>query len=359
MERRLKCVDLFSGVGGLSLALAPVLDHVLYCDIDERCRKVLQKHMDAGELQPAPIVQDVRCTQEIVDLCSGTQIDIILSSSSCVGFSSAGHRKGLAHPETSLFGETCKLASTLRPVYVFLENVAGIAKEIPTITQMLSDAGYDMRWTTWKACDEGAWHVRKRWFALCTRKDYVADPTVIFYMQEALRAMPRYEWDIVHHPAHMIAKDPCDMKKNNELLNRLRMMGNSVVPDQARYAFVHLLENPSEFRSGTVTGGFAPPTRDGRRDTRKDITLDPALFTGRDRRAVKKASPFIERQVTSRYFMTPRHSMTHATNKLTERTAYDLPTQLRFMQGCTGPRDGYANPQFIEFLMGFPIGWTA
>ena len=39
--RLLKCLDVFSGIGGFSLALKDVCKTVAYCEIDEGCQKVL------------------------------------------------------------------------------------------------------------------------------------------------------------------------------------------------------------------------------------------------------------------------------------------------------------------------------
>jgi len=48
-------LDLFSGIGGLSLALAPWVRPVAYCEIDSYCQGVLLSRFVDGQLPPAPI----------------------------------------------------------------------------------------------------------------------------------------------------------------------------------------------------------------------------------------------------------------------------------------------------------------
>lgn len=53
-------LDLFSGCGGLTLALAPWVRPAAYCEIDPAARAVLLGRMADGELPIAPIWDDVR-----------------------------------------------------------------------------------------------------------------------------------------------------------------------------------------------------------------------------------------------------------------------------------------------------------
>jgi len=57
--RKLKTLDLFSGIGGFALALKPFSKIVGYCEIDDYCRKVLSARMVTGDIDTAPIFSDV------------------------------------------------------------------------------------------------------------------------------------------------------------------------------------------------------------------------------------------------------------------------------------------------------------
>ena len=53
-KRKMRALDLFSGVGGLALALLPFVEHVGYCEIDAYCRRVLAARMREHALPRAP-----------------------------------------------------------------------------------------------------------------------------------------------------------------------------------------------------------------------------------------------------------------------------------------------------------------
>jgi DNA (cytosine-5)-methyltransferase 1 len=60
-----------------------------------------------------------------------------------------------------------RLAKEIKPTFIFLENVAAIrAKGLNRVGQELARAGYDCRWDFVSAREVGAPHIRKRWFCL-------------------------------------------------------------------------------------------------------------------------------------------------------------------------------------------------
>lgn len=52
-------LDLFSGIGGISLALQPWVRTVAYCEIARYAQSVLLSRMQTGELEIAPIWDDI------------------------------------------------------------------------------------------------------------------------------------------------------------------------------------------------------------------------------------------------------------------------------------------------------------
>lgn len=78
-------VSLFSGIGGIDLALKPHCHTRLYCEIDLACRQVLQARMASGQLHEAPIHADVTTLtkQTLQDLLGSTPIDIITGGFPC------------------------------------------------------------------------------------------------------------------------------------------------------------------------------------------------------------------------------------------------------------------------------------
>ena len=173
-------LSLFSGIGGIDVAVKLVLPDVktiAYVEKDASCQTVLRARMADGSLDAARIIDDIR---NMSDMEAEEPIDIIFGGFPCQPFSLAGKRKE-ADDDRNLWPEFINTITTLRPRYVFLENVPGILtskQHEPYILTILADlyqGGYDAEWGTFKASDIGAPHKRERWFCLAWRRD-LADP---------------------------------------------------------------------------------------------------------------------------------------------------------------------------------------
>ena len=120
--------------------------------------------MSEGELTPAPIWDDI---QTLNGSHFDKQIDIIVGGFPCQDISVAGNGEGLAGERSGLFFEVCRLVKEISPTFVFLENVPAIrTRGLRTVVRELTDLGYDCRWTSVSAAEVGAPHLRKRWFLL-------------------------------------------------------------------------------------------------------------------------------------------------------------------------------------------------
>ena len=172
-------LSLFSGIGGIDVAVKLVLPDVktiAYVEKDASCQTVLRARMADGSLDAARIIDDIR---NMSDMEAEEPIDIIFGGFPCQPFSLAGKRKE-ADDDRNLWPEFINTITTLRPRYVFLENVPGILtskQHEPYILTILADlyqGGYDAEWGTFKASDIGAPHKRERWFCLAWRRDLAA-----------------------------------------------------------------------------------------------------------------------------------------------------------------------------------------
>jgi DNA (cytosine-5)-methyltransferase 1 len=156
-------LDLFTGIGGITLALRGYVTPVAYCEIEPYCQSVLLQRMSEGNLPKAPIWDDVR-TLPASEL---PRIDIIYGGSPCQDLSVAGRKAGLDGERSGLFFEIVRLAKELRPTFLFLENVPGIrTRGLDRVLQELTEARHDCRWTMLSAAEVGALHRRERWFLL-------------------------------------------------------------------------------------------------------------------------------------------------------------------------------------------------
>jgi DNA (cytosine-5)-methyltransferase 1 len=85
-------IDLFSGIGGMQLALKGYTKTVLYCDIDKYCSAVLSERISDGLLDPAPIHSDIKNLHLSPHF---PNVQMICGGFPCVDLSSIGLQNGI------------------------------------------------------------------------------------------------------------------------------------------------------------------------------------------------------------------------------------------------------------------------
>ncbi|MDO5116379.1 MAG: DNA cytosine methyltransferase [Synergistaceae bacterium] len=153
----MKALSLFSGIGGLDLAAeAAGIKTVAFCEIDPFCREVLAKHWPG-----VPIFEDVFALRgEDV----GT-VDVIHGGFPCQPFSLAGRQRG-RDDERYLWPEFSRLVGEIKPLWVVAENVPGIYKHdvAGAVCEDLERQGYAVGIWNYEAACVGAPHRRSRVF---------------------------------------------------------------------------------------------------------------------------------------------------------------------------------------------------
>lgn len=244
---RMRGLDLFSGIGGLSLALEEWVKPIAYCENDRYAQSVLLSRMSTGELSVAPIWDDV-CTLRAADLPS--KIDIVYGGFPCQNIALVGHGIGLEGEQSGLYWQLHRLIQETSPTFVFLENVPGIrTRGLREVVESLTKLGYDCRWTIVSAAEVGAKHIRKRWFLLAhsssERRQQIPGRAFGYESENERRETetdhqpkcPPQEniWQSSHADLHGVVNGLPNK------LERTRAMGNAVVPKQAKAAFSRLL----------------------------------------------------------------------------------------------------------------------
>ena len=165
-------LSLFSGIGGIDVALSEYVRPIAYCEIDPYCQGVLFSRMARRDLSIAPIWPDINTlhTRKSGGLpCE--HIDIIYGGFPCQDISVAGHGKGLEGERSGLFFEIVRLCSEIKPRFIFLENVPAITSRGGVeVVRQIASMGYDCRWCIISAASVGALHRRERWFLLAHTK---------------------------------------------------------------------------------------------------------------------------------------------------------------------------------------------
>ena len=159
----LQHIDVFSGIGGFTLALRNVSKPVLYCEIDRDAQAVLKHQMSVGSIGKAPIIPDVADLRAYMK--SKRVPDILTAGFPCDGMSSAGLKQGLKHPETALIGKVVELLQTIKVPLVILENSPSMKSECG-FSKQFERLGYEWVSTTAHAYIANLPQRRNRWFAV-------------------------------------------------------------------------------------------------------------------------------------------------------------------------------------------------
>ena len=155
----MRMLDLFSGIGGFSLAAQWVwgedLEIVGFCENEPYPHKVLKKNFPG-----VPIHEDITK----LDGKEFKNIDLITGGFPCQDISIAGRGAGVKEGTRSgLWFDLLRIIRDVRPRYALIENVPMLTIRGGTrVISDLTEIGYDAEWTIISAKDVGAWHRRKR-----------------------------------------------------------------------------------------------------------------------------------------------------------------------------------------------------
>jgi len=253
MKGKLYALDLFSGIGGNSIGLKDYIQTVAYCEADRHAQAVLLSRMSAGDLPVAPICTDIL---GLDGYSFRGKVDIIIAGFPCQDISVAGKGAGLEGERSGLFFEIIGLAKEIQPTFLFLENVPAIrTRGLDTVIQELTEAGYDCRWTMLSAADVGAPHKRERWFCLARRRlpnsrsehdqsEFGSmEQTSCEGQQQIRRDGPNCMGPSKLESLNWETEPDMDRVVNGLPLrvDRIKRLGNAVVPEQARAAFEILM----------------------------------------------------------------------------------------------------------------------
>lgn len=187
-------LDLFSGIGGFSLAVDSVwknAEHV-FCEIDPFCQAILKKHWPN-----APIYEDIRtltnakgkqalATEQgrfhTKPCIPDTGVSLLTGGFPCQPFSNAGKRKG-TNDERHLWPEMRRVIQEFSPHYVVAENVRGLLSidggmVFEQVCLDLEALGYETQPFLIPACAVNAPHRRDRiWVVACNTQHDGHAPT--------------------------------------------------------------------------------------------------------------------------------------------------------------------------------------
>jgi DNA (cytosine-5)-methyltransferase 1 len=265
--------SLFSGIGGIDLGLERAgMKIVWQSEIEPFACRILAKHWPT-----VPNIGDAA----VVDWSEVEQPDVVAGGFPCQPVSAAGVKRAQADKRW-LWPLFASAVRHLRPRYVIVENVVGLlstagGRAAQEVFGDLAELGYDAEWASIPAAAVGAPLLRYRIF-IVARRD-VAEPEILsirprlrpdepasqrwgrlgdLHGPDRVRPCPSCgedwcEWHLAHR-ADCGCSDPWDESEDPDFgwwatepgvgrmvdglpyrLDRLRCLGNAVVPQVAEY----------------------------------------------------------------------------------------------------------------------------
>ena len=217
-------LDLFTGIGGFSIALREIARPVAYCEIEPKVQAILMSRMSTNELHTAPIWDDVRTLS--VDVLPET-IDIVYGGFPCQPWSSAARGRNKAD---GMHKEFARIVNECQPTFLFAENTA------PEALRALADLlpSYQTAILELDAAALGAPHIRRRSWLLGYADEngesaFASDVEMAGVQTNAEAFWPHYP------PDSFRVVDGLPFR-----MDATRALGNAVAPEHARAAF-HIL----------------------------------------------------------------------------------------------------------------------
>ena len=259
MDPHLRALSLCAGIGGLDLAARRVLGArtIGLVEREAAALEVLAARMEDGTLDPAPAWSDLATFD---GRPWAGAVDLIMAGYPCPPFSSAGLQRG-EEDERHLWPEVERIVREVGPSVVLLENVAGhLRLGFDGVLAGLAGLGFDAEWVLARASDAGAPHRRERLFVLAYTRGRGREVLRRCRLLDRERQArggdpdrcgphvgwppgPRADWSGVPEHLHPAIEPPLRGGADGvpSRLDRLRLLGNAVCPQQAEHAIRLLL----------------------------------------------------------------------------------------------------------------------
>jgi len=267
-------LSLYSGIAGLELGISHVIptNTVAYCERELSCIRLLIKRAEEGLLDAAPIYTDVSTFPDSFP----EPVDIICAGFPCQPWSWANTSEVRGESdERNGWPDTIRIIRSLRPSYVFLENVPNLLNDpyFGTILGELAEAGFNAEWSCFTGQDINIPQIRERLFILAYpdeerlegrpfRELRLSDKRISWKGESGLGDLPLFPpspadirgWTQVWKEMPDFKPAICRMAPGiSERVAELQAYGNSVIPAMGAFAFrtlaksveKHMVKTPS------------------------------------------------------------------------------------------------------------------
>ena len=408
--KKLKTLSFFSGIGGIELGLQEYIDLCGMCEMDPFNLEILKRHY------PEVTLYD-NIDNFPLSSSSFLETDLIIAGSpfqECNKTDPKSHRfKGKS---ISLVWKLLEIVDSYQPRFLFLENSSNLVNNVLyDIIQRLDLLGYDSRWITLSSTKVGALHRRNKFFLLaCRRAHKISKPSnphlITHCHTRNLIPLPS-NLESLLSDNHLWREEPdisrvtASYPPSSRIKNRIRSIGNAVIPHQARQAFRLLLmlnissttRNQSLEQSQTLS--LVETLEYSWKDSQKYLIPIDVYMTRPDSSGILMNDRYYKFPTfPTKCFNTPVYPPTiqrfQSTHSIPTPTSMEYIIRTHTKKSCPGANksislnqylamfptrntslpeithDGYLvdktllletkipNPQWLEWLMGFPLDWT-
>lgn len=319
-----RVLSLCSGVGGLDLGLKlamPTSRTVAYMEIEAYACEILVKRMQEKILDPAPLWSNIK-SFDGKPWCG--KVDLITGGYPCQPFSVAGKKLGEKDPR-HLWPHVRRIVSEVEPTLCFFENVGGhLQLGFEQVHDDLQGLGYKVKAGLFTAEEVGAPHRRERLFILAYRDDSRCNGCGNNHAQR--QVCPNQE----RHPAPIHQERTQLQSGISE--NSTSLADSAGIGSQRRF-------------TQKVQTGYS------RSRLKEEVLLWKQPLRWRTPNASDAEGGVMEIRLGTSARIKLRDHSVHVANCLCGH-----PDQMTLMTGEISQRT--LNPQFTEWLMGWPTGWT-
>jgi len=161
----MKIIDLFAGVGGLSLGFSQAGNEIIYANEYDKSIAESFKMNHPKTVVDSTDIRDIDF--EKVFRPFENKIDVVMGGPPCQGFSQKGKRIGATDKRNFMFQQFARVVEIVKPEFFLLENVPNILSSEngffkQEIIKMFSGLGYEVKAKVLKAENFGVPQTRRR-----------------------------------------------------------------------------------------------------------------------------------------------------------------------------------------------------